>query len=237
MAPSEPAISFTEVFAGEPVPAWALSDPASKVFILVRHGQGYHNLAAVGLPPPKLPWVCVCRTGGPGDPCPYSNPDHADAELTSCGVGEAASAGKELAKRAGDLAPDLVLVSPLTRTLQTCTTALEAAGDAVGAAVPVIAEEGLRERLGMHYCNKRSSVDAALKAKFPRVDFSNVAPGPDLLFNDDVWEEDLVIAERAKGLFLRLRSRPEKCIACFAHFAILNAALKYAFTTQDPRGR
>jgi broad specificity phosphatase PhoE len=236
MAVSEGTISFTEVPVDAPVPAWALSDPASKVVMLVRHGQGYHNLVAMGLPPPKLPWSCVCRTGGPGDPCPYSNPEHIDARLTPRGVEEAAVAGAALARRAAELAPQLVLVSPLTRTLQTCSVALEAAGDAVNG-VAVVADEGLRERLGMHQCNKRSPVDAEFREQFPRVDFSRIPLGPDHLFKDDVWEDDMMIAERAKRFFLGFRAREEKCIACFAHFAIFNAALKHAFTTKDSAGR
>ena len=73
----------------------------TKVLHLIRHGQGYHNVA------------------GGADPVAYRHWDWEDAHLTPAGWQQALALRAHLAGLGPAFRPGLVVVSPLTRTLET----------------------------------------------------------------------------------------------------------------------
>lgn len=170
---------------------------------------------------------CGCRTG---NACPYVNAEHTDAALTQRGRLQATAAGPRMLMTAP--VPEVLFVSPLTRALQTATIALSSAR---GLRVPVICDELLRERNGVHVCDMRSPVDALLPA-FPTVDFRTIAPGTDPLFQPTVRETVEQLADRGKRFFWSLKDRPEDSIAVFSHSSFLLNTLTHAFLTPDPTG-
>lgn len=220
-------IKCCELPLGHQIPVDVQSDPNSKVVVFLRHGQGFHNLAALEQPHRCL---CCCSNGSPGR-CPYSRPEHTDAELTPLGHEQAKSAGLQL--RAAK--PEFAFVSPLTRTLQTAHLALEAAADELGS-LPMNADERLRERLGKHFCNKRRPL-SYIANRFPNVDYSAMTSNEDALFSDEVWETDEEIAARSKRLFLDIAKRQEKCFLCVGHASLFSATLNVGFQLENSHGK
>jgi broad specificity phosphatase PhoE len=189
---------------------------------LSHQGEGTHNRFAA-----TFQRACECARSGP---CAYRNKVHTDAQLTELGRRQAAAAGMQLLTLPGCL-PDVVYVSPLTRTLQTASIAL---GKAPGMArTPLIADERLRERFGVHCCDQRSPVEDVMPA-FPTVDFGMIQRGPDPLHKDDEREPNDHVAARAKTFLLDLLSRPEKNVAIFAHSAFYRETLRLAVLTPNP---
>jgi hypothetical protein len=78
---------------------------------------------------------------------------------------------------------DLVVVSPLTRCLQTATLSLGRADDPQ--APPFVATELCRERVGPYMCDGRRKL-SELKDEFPGVDFSLVETEEDIGFDQKV---------------------------------------------------
>lgn len=126
----------------------AMQSPTSKVVHLVRHAEGTHNLNEEES---KLPL-------------------HHDARLTPRGVEQC----NALARRTKDLEVQAVLVSPLTRCLETSRLSFphlyEDDGDP--APVPFVAHEEWRETVNF-LCDSRRSA-SVLKLEYPRVSFDNI---------------------------------------------------------------
>ena len=155
-----------------------------KVLHFVRHAEGHHNVAASPYP-----------RGSEGYLAALSEFQWFDARLSAQGESQCA----ELREAARGLDYDLVLVSPLTRTLQTATLAFarsdgggeDGGGDATMQAssggkgktsknqdVPWVAYEPIRERFGRNPCDNRRTLKE-LGAEFQHVDFSLVATDAD----------------------------------------------------------
>lgn len=186
-----------------------------KVFAATRHKEGQ---------------PCKCSLGESG--CPYMNEAHTDAHLTQRGRLQAGAAGVSLLRTRP--LPEVGLVSPLSRTLQTATIACaKAAG--MGLRLRLQAVEELRERNGVHACDKRSAKEDVM-GLYPGVDFSGIASGPDALFSM-VRETEKELAERGKQFFLGLKDREEKSFAVFTHSSFLYNTMSRAFLTPDPKGK
>ncbi|CAN8063943.1 unnamed protein product [Agarophyton chilense] len=193
-----------------------------KVVHLVRHGQGTHNLFAMTHPKGS---VCLCTKGKPG--CPFLNDEHFDAHLTQRGRLQAAAVGPSLLQTASP--PEIVFVSPLSRTLQTAAVALSKWPNLKA---PVIAEETIRERNGTHPCDKRSPREH-VEAIYPIVDFSRIGYGPDPLWTvARETEEDLAL--RGKRFFESLKDRSETTYAVFTHSSFLYNTINRSFVASDP---
>jgi len=99
--------------------------------------------------------------------------------LTRCGRLDARGLKQadrtRLAVRDANTFVDVVVSSPLTRTLQTACI--------VFPEVPIVALDELREAYGAHPCDSRHT-RAELQATFPRVDLKRIAPG-----EDTSWKE------------------------------------------------
>ncbi|OAK96170.1 phosphoglycerate mutase-like protein [Phaeosphaeriaceae sp. SRC1lsM3a] len=117
-----------------------------KVFYVVRHGQGLHNVkeTEVGREEWNRHWAKL-----PGD----SKTTWLDASLTPTGEQQATEIASLWSSSSHVQVPQSIYTSPLRRCLQTTTLGF---APLLKNTVPVI-KEGLRERLGVHTCDQRSS--------------------------------------------------------------------------------
>ncbi|PNH09945.1 hypothetical protein TSOC_003404 [Tetrabaena socialis] len=174
-------------------------------------------------------YMALHKYGSPHqEPC--RDPMLYDTELTRGGL----RLVQQLADRVAALQPrpEAVLVSPLTRCLQTATAAcaqlLEQHRGARGEQMPLEVEPLLRERVTLS--SEVGRPPAELRRDFPGLTF----PG-DLA---DVWwytrgpgedpravvrEPQEVYEERLQALKRRLAARPERCLLLVSHWGVLNA--------------
>ena len=161
-----------------------------KNLYLIRHGYSLHNelFHKIGVKAFRIPETIDS---------PLTNEGH----LQSIELGNTWPKKREI---------DLVLVSPLTRTLD---TAMNIFGDTE---IPMISEEFLREYpIGEDTCNKRSSL-THLKNKYPRVDF-NLISDSDTLWSSDYRETIDELEQRLDEMVKYLQNRSEKNIAIVGH--------------------
>eukprot|EP00026_Physarum_polycephalum_P015029 Phypoly_transcript_15611.p1 GENE.Phypoly_transcript_15611~~Phypoly_transcript_15611.p1 ORF type:complete len:252 (+),score=42.34 Phypoly_transcript_15611:49-756(+) len=160
-----------------------------KIIHLIRHGQAQHNVD--------------------------NKYDILDPTLTALGNQQA----KDLGKRFESIDVQLVVVSPLRRTVE---TALNVFASDKFKEVPVVANEYCRESYGVVICDKRRNL-AEIKADFAsRVDFSLIET------EEDTWweptkepEEHLILRATEFYNFLRVQSYTK--IAVVAHHQFLRA--------------
>ena len=142
----------------------------------------------------------------------YKNWAWKDARLTELGREQASSLRPTMLQHR----LDVVLVSPLSRAIQTGLLAIPYRQ-------PFVVEDDVRERIGVHQCDMRRS-RAEIKADFPEVDVTPLATE-----EDDKWTterepmEDLVA--RAARVLHKLKSRPETHIGIVTHNDFLTALL------------
>lgn len=113
--------------------AWAFSADGAKLVHLIRHGQGAHNVAAA-------------LRGAEA----YKDQTLRDASLDDVGVQQATQLGQWI--RDARMVVDVVLVSPLTRTLQTASYMFP---EPRPAGLHFVAIEMCREAHGGHPCDQR----------------------------------------------------------------------------------
>ena len=119
-----------------------------KTLYLIRHGEALHN-------------VMFKKMGEAA----FRSPLVIDAPLTQMGQEQSIRLGYQWKEK---LNIELVLVSPLMRTLE---TAMNIFGEL---RTPIVCQEFLREYpLGRDTCNRRSDRDF-LQKKFPKIDFNNL---------------------------------------------------------------
>ena len=161
-----------------------------KNLYLIRHGHSLHNelFHKIGVQAFRIPATIDS---------PLTNEGH----FQSIELGQSWGKKKEI---------ELILVSPLTRTLETCMNIF---GDTE---IPMISQEFLREYpIGEDTCNKRSDTET-LKDKFPTVNFTDIN-----LLNDSLWTEKREPIEgldkRIEEMITYIRGRPEQKIAIVSH--------------------
>ncbi|KAI6678267.1 hypothetical protein NL676_039063 [Syzygium grande] len=190
-----------------------------KTLHLVRHGQGIHNVE------------------GDKNYKTYMNPDYFDAHLTPLGWQQVDNLRKHVRACGLSKKIDLVITSPLLRTLQTAvgvfggegyTDRLDIlplmvanAGNSDRGAIssldspPIVAVELCREHLGVHPCDKRRSI----------TDYQFLFPGiqsdEDVLWKADVRETKEELAARGIKFLNWLWTRKEKEIAIVTHSGFL----------------
>lgn len=200
-----------------------------KIVHLIRHSQGFHNVA------------------GEADPAAYKSHDHLDAHLTDLGWRQAHALGRHIHAMGAAFRADVVVVSPLTRTLETAAAAFgrgpwapgqdgstalmlpqEAvpgrraaqAGISAAGCPPLVAWEGCREHLGEHPCDKRRRI-SEISPSFPAVDFGLIDSDEDALWLPDSRETKEAIKLRGLIFMQWLMQRPEQFIAVVAHSGFL----------------
>lgn len=185
---------------------------ATKTIHFQRHGQGYHNLLGD-----------ISREFGRDfdidDPDPSTNPfvrpEIQDSPLTYRGRTEAASRQTQVSL----LKPQVVIVSPLHRAIQTALISFDVHHKN---GVPFVAHEGCREQLGLLTCNKALPLSQT-KADFPNVDFSLISHGDeDTLWSPNVRELPLDEGKRVyEFLTGYIMHRSEEELAVVGHSAWL----------------
>mmetsp|Transcript_18296 Transcript_18296/g.25789 ORF Transcript_18296/g.25789 Transcript_18296/m.25789 type:complete len:316 (-) Transcript_18296:165-1112(-) len=184
----------------------------SKIIHFQRHGQGYHNLLGEV-------WRDLGYQIDLDNPDPAQNPfvrdEILDSPLTQLGRDECSARRQE----ASMLNPELVIVSPLHRAIQTAQLSFR---DFYGCEeVPWVAHEGIREEIGLLICNKRRSISEA-KLEFPKIDFSHIEHDEDELWNPTEREVATSKSDRAYNFLVDfVQSRPEQEIAVVSHSAFL----------------
>jgi broad specificity phosphatase PhoE len=172
----------------------------SKIIHLVRHGQALHNVRAE-----------PARAAG----CSFEEflqlmreDDAVDASLTSEGIRQA----KQVSELSKTLTPELCVVSPLSRAIDTSLIVF-------GHNVPYVCLESLRERNGM-LLNGQRLMKEDLTSKYPNINFENIKPGKDISwyhFGSDALETPEACSLRAYDSLLWVLDRPETEIAITAH--------------------
>ena len=161
-----------------------------KNLYLIRHGHSLHNelFHKIGVKAFRIP-------------------ETIDSPLTNEGHLQSIELGNNWPKKREI---DLVLVSPLTRTLD---TAMNIFGDTD---IPMVSEEFLREYpIGEDTCNKRSSL-THLKNKYPKIEF-NLETDLDTLWTSDYRETIDELEQRLDKMVKYLQNRKEKNIAIVGH--------------------
>lgn len=201
----------------------------TKIIHLIRHGQGYHNVA------------------GHANPEAYKSIDFMDAHLTPYGWAQARKLNSHIKQLGSRFRADAIIVSPLMRTLETAAGVFgsglwqeddlppplmlrqsevpgkRAAQEAISAAgcPPLIAWEGCREHLGQHPCDKRRPI-REIAPRFPAVDFSLIGSDEDVLWQSANWRESHEeIRRRGVKLMHWLHQRPESQLAVVSHSSFL----------------
>ncbi|GAB4839093.1 hypothetical protein Ancab_028621 [Ancistrocladus abbreviatus] len=195
-----------------------------KTLHVVRHAQGFHNVA------------------GEIDPKAYLSYDLLDASLTPVGWEQVDNLRKHVHATGLSKGIELVITSPLTRTMQTAagvfggdgyTDAIDVlplmvanTGNSERPAIsslncpPFLAVELCREHLGVHPCDKRRSI-TEYKLLFPAFDFSLIESDEDVLWKADVRETNEEVAARGMKFMEWLWTRKEKEIAIVSHSGFL----------------
>ena len=170
-----------------------------KLLYLIRHGLAIHNENFLKYGE---------RT--------FFDPKYVDTHLTEEGVQQSLQLGKTW-QNVDDI--ELVLVSPLYRTLETATNIFKDKD------VPIISLEELGEHpIGKHTCNKRSSKELLIQ-DFPNINLDNIE-GEDHLWTSDKGEDISSLKRRISNIKSFIEKRNEKTICIISHAKLLEK-MKY----------
>ncbi|CAN6234155.1 unnamed protein product [Urochloa humidicola] len=200
-----------------------------KTIHLVRHAQGLHNVE------------------GDKDHSAYMKPEFFDACITPLGWNQVDRLREHVKKCRLPEKIELVICSPLLRTMQTAVGVFGGENYANGISAPplmvanaagsgrpaisslncppFLAVEACRERLGIHPCDKRRSI-TEYRTLFPGIDFSLIEDDEDVLWVPDVRETFESLAERGMKFIDWLWTREEKEIAIVTHSGLLCHTLR-----------
>jgi len=179
----------------------------TKTIHFIRHAEGTHN--------------AVNRQAGDDTPVTFDTEGawkYQDAKLTETGIEQCLTARKELLVH---INPELVVVSPFTRTLQTAHI-LFGGGKSY---VPFLVHDLCAERRGKYTCDKRRSKTEIVSEMEPlyqytgdRIDFDSFGYATE---EDEIWEEtreaDTSVTDRGIAMMQWLATRPENDIAVVTH--------------------
>ncbi|EDU45207.1 phosphoglycerate mutase family protein [Pyrenophora tritici-repentis] len=170
-----------------------------KVLFLGRHGEGWHNVAEAKYG--TKAWDCYYSALDGADGLTW-----ADAHLTSVGELQAKDVADLWAQQLneGIPVPETFYVSPLTRTIQTAdisfsTLPFPHPPSQKPPYRPLI-KELLREALGVHTCDRRSTL-THLRATYPHLTFESGFSDQDLLWKAD-YREPASARRYRLGVFL-----------------------------------
>ena len=112
---------------------------------------------------------------------------------------------------------ELILVSPLTRTLETASLVFKDYD------IPMIAIDELMEYpQAEEICNLRDEKNVLME-RFPKIDFNNLAEDPRIYWNDQFIPENEIklLNDRIEKFKKYVRTRSEKTIAVVSHSSFL----------------
>lgn len=171
----------------------------------VRHAEGTHNAAN--------------KAYGDDTPVTFSTDgawEHQDAKLTQHGIEQCLEVRTELLN---DVNPELIVVSPFTRTLQTAHILFS------GSNIPFLVHDACGERRGKYTCDKRRDKATIISEMKPiyeytgdTIDFESFAYETE---SDEIWTEereaDSSVKQRGFHLMRWLSTRPEDEIVVVSH--------------------
>jgi broad specificity phosphatase PhoE len=192
--------------------------------VLMRHGVAQHNL-----------WV-------DGQPPNLRDPRLFDPPLTYQGKQQAMEAGERLriwyqTTQLGDT-PELVVVSPLTRCLQTATLAF-LPGDKYTTQMKEprwAGTELCREAFGMHYPDRRRDL-SILKQHWPVVQWDSSMTESDTAWRSDARETIPGLMQRISQFWDFMAQRPEECIVVVTHGVWIEACFHQYYPAVLDHGR
>ena len=197
-----PELKGQEAFSNFP-------EHGTKTIHFIRHAEGQHNAAN--------------RDAGNDTPVLYSTLGswrYQDACLTAHGIEQCVQARETLLH---NVRPELIVVSPFTRTLQTAHIMFGGKG------IPFLVQDACRERSGMFTCDKRRTKTEIVHHLMPlyastndQIDFDRFGyPTED----DTVWtqerEASTNVVQRGIDFVQWLATRPEMEIAVVTHSSFL----------------
>ncbi|KAF8148272.1 phosphoglycerate mutase-like protein [Crassisporium funariophilum] len=162
-----------------------------KLFLLSRHGQGYHNVgeAKYGSAAWDAYWSKLNGDGeivwGP------------DPQLTPVGVQQAHVVQDmwKIEAAVGLPGPHMRYCSPLTRAMHTCDIIFE--GSSGDSDAPVMVLENCREENGVHTCDKRNT-RTYIASAFPHFSIEDGFTELDELWDPEIRESKAQVAQRAR---------------------------------------
>lgn len=184
---------------------------SSKRVHFIRHALGMHNVV------------------GEVDHTAYLLEANEDAMLAPYGIQQCAevSISKEIASKLSRV--ETILISPMRRTIQTANYCFPYLLNKI----PWIGSELLRERSGLHPCDRRRPI-SELEKYYPHVDFSSIASDRDTLYTDE-RESDDTVNERCKAFMEHLSQRKEKELIVVGHSAYFDQLFTQIVNTENSR--
>ncbi|CAM9387297.1 unnamed protein product [Ectocarpus sp. 6 AP-2014] len=175
----------------------------AKTVHFLRHAEGTHNEAALN-----------------EGRAAFSKIEHLDARLTDLGKEQCATL--KAANHGIEKEAELVVVSPLTRAIETAMLAIDQVER-----VPWVALECVRERAGVQPCDRRRCV-SELKMEYLNISFDAITDDDDAYFDSQGDERETYdsMALRGRELFSWLRDRPETNIVVVTHSGFLSSLFK-----------
>lgn len=187
------------------------SNTITKIIHFQRHGQGYHNLLGEILRDAGVRTNIDSRNPKIN---PWIRPEIVDSPLTELGKEQCHDRRPEAAL----LNPQLVVVSPLLRAIQTAKITF---GNHDRSDIPWVAHEGCREELGVLVCNKRRPL-SQIQADYPDLQFHGDISEADTLWDPDQRESGTSKSDRIYQFLVDfVAQRPEQELAVVGHSAWL----------------
>ena len=197
-------------------PNIASLQPGEKLVHFVRHAQGHHNVA------------------GEEDKVRYQSEEFADAAITELGMTQCHELRDRNVNEGNEkFKSDLIVVSPLKRTLETATNCFPN----LSGKIPWLAHESIREQTGLHPCDRRSKT-SEYKTEFSHINFDLITDEEDPLYSrySTVREPDEDVAVRSRVFFDWLSARDDKEVTVVTHSAFLRHTFRYVLDVGDSIG-
>ena len=184
--------------------------PMRRVIHFIRHAQGQHNLAIHDDP---YNW--------------HFGTNLLDPVLTTTGMRQCEEFAENTAQCLNNV--QLVVVSPMNRTIQTATRTLPQLVNRV----QWIALESVREQVGTHSCDQRMPLSWH-RANYRHVNFDGITFDSDMLKTAyqqcDSSEPSSHVIQRCMEFIKWLSNRPEQEIVVVSHYNFLFHLFAYVFT-------
>ena len=162
----------------------------------IRHGEATHN-------------VLFKKVGM----STFFDENYYDTELTQNGFNQAQELGNKWTDKNK---MDLVIVSPLSRTLQTAVNIFKNMN------VKIIALDCLKEYpQGLHTCNRRKNKSDLINL-FPTIDFTNLDSNEDLMWSDCESETIDELLQRMNKMYDFIEKTNYKNIALVGHNSFIS---------------